>query len=157
MTRLSVISLLALLLVTVLPTLAQQVSDDAVQDVAEHMFCPVCENEPLDDCRTPTCVQWKEEIRDQLAAGSSESEIQAWFVERYGQHVLAVPSDPLLRGLSFAVPLLGTILALGVGVFALRRWQQQQPVPVDAEIPARETSMPDDDDPYRQLLERDLE
>ena len=84
------------LLIAAVPLLAQ-VSDDAVNDVAEHMFCPVCENEPLDDCRTSTCLQWKEEIRDQLADGRSENQIMDYFVERYGQHVLAVPSDPLLR------------------------------------------------------------
>ncbi len=148
------------LLIAAVPLLAQ-VSDDAVNDVAEHMFCPVCENEPLDDCRTSTCLQWKEEIRDQLADGRSENQIMDYFVERYGQHVLAVPSDPLLRLLSYAVPLLATLAAVGVGWLALRRWQTRQPVPQSETVPATDADTPQtppsDDDPYRALLERDLD
>jgi cytochrome c-type biogenesis protein CcmH len=149
------------LLLAAVPLLAQTVSDDAVNDVAEHMFCPVCENEPLDDCRTSTCLQWKEEIRDQLAAGRSENQIMDYFVARYGQHVLAIPSDPLLRVLSYAIPLIATLAALAVGWLALRRWQTRRPVTQSETVPVSDSSTPQtspaDDDPYRAMLERDID
>jgi cytochrome c-type biogenesis protein CcmH len=159
--------ILLILMMSTASVLAQQVSDDAVNDVAEHMFCPVCENEPLDDCRTSTCIQWKEEIRDQLADGRTEEQIRQDFVSRYGQHVLAVPSDPVLRFLSFVVPVLATIAAVAAGWFALQRWQAHRPMPEDVSRhtppnpPNPSSDNPDndtnEDDPYRRLLERDVD
>ena len=86
------------------------------------MYCPVCENIPLDECQTSACLEWKEEIRLQLAAGKSESDIIDSFVARFGDHVVGVPQDPLLRALTIAMPLLATALALGLGVATFRRF-----------------------------------
>jgi len=149
--------LIALLLMTA-PILAQErrVTDDEVNDVAEHMFCPVCEHEPLDDCRTPTCIQWKEEIRNQLAAGATEQEIFDDFIARYGQHVMAVPTDPFLRGLTLYVPLLVSIIAAIWGIITFMRWQSgQKPkhIPTSA---APTTDNDKSEDVYRAQIERDL-
>ena len=55
--------------------LAQQPtpSDDEVNAIAKQLFCPVCENTPLDVCPTQACAQWRELIREKLAAGWSEA------------------------------------------------------------------------------------
>ena len=53
----------------------ERVSDNAVNAVAEKMYCPVCENIPLDECQTQACVDWKEEIRQQLSEGQSEQAV----------------------------------------------------------------------------------
>jgi hypothetical protein len=59
--------------------------------VAKDMFCPVCENTPLDTCPTAACQDWRDEIRAQLALGKSDAEIQQYFVDRYGPSVLSAP------------------------------------------------------------------
>ena len=116
--------LLGFLLTMTLPLLAQTqartVTDDAVYDIAEHMFCPICENEPLDECRNQTCLQWKAEIQRQLEEGRTEEEIINYFVERYGQKVVSVPQDPLLQALSFVLPIIGALLGLAYGQQAVR-------------------------------------
>lgn len=128
------------------------VTEDEVYQVASEMFCPVCENEPLDQCYNPTCLQWKREIRERLAAGQSTDEIVNSFVARYGQHVVDVPHDPLLRILSFITPIVGTVIALVVGLITFRHWQQR-PKPTNAVAPPIASG----EDHYRSQIERDLE
>ena len=38
-------------------------SDDEVNAIARKMYCPVCENVPLDVCPTQACMEWRELIR----------------------------------------------------------------------------------------------
>ena len=111
-----------LLLVAVAPSASAQATDNQVIQVAQRMYCPVCENIPLDECHTSACVEWKEEIRAQLAAGKSERDIIDSFVARFGDHVVGVPQDPLLRALTILMPLLATALGLGLGVATFRRF-----------------------------------
>ncbi|MFN2293577.1 MAG: cytochrome c-type biogenesis protein CcmH, partial [Candidatus Promineifilaceae bacterium] len=39
------------------------VTDDEVNEVARDVYCPVCENTPLDVCQTQACADWRELIR----------------------------------------------------------------------------------------------
>ena len=50
-------------------------SDDDVNEVARQLYCPVCENIPLDTCGTAACEQWRGIIRDKLAEGWTADEI----------------------------------------------------------------------------------
>lgn len=128
------------------------ITADDVHRVAERMYCPVCENIPLDDCGTTTCMEWKREIEIMLRDGWTSDDIVNDFVARYGQHVVGVPRDPTLRALSLVTPML---LVLGAGFFAWRAvhgWQKRKDAPVLLDtLPA-----PNADKGYREQLERDL-
>lgn len=140
-------------------------TDNDVIRVAERMYCPVCENIPLDDCETIACVEWKEEIRAQLAAGRSDQEVINSFVARFGDNVVGVPQDPLLRALTVLVPLLATALALGLGAFTFRRFGAQRKLgspPPPSPLPQNEgggatgdSARGQTDEAYRQRLEAD--
>ncbi len=100
------------------PALAQGViTDDEVNDVAEELYCPVCENTPLDVCPTQACADWRELIRTQLSDGASQQDVLDYFSRQYGDGVLA---NPPRRGVSLIVlwilPVLG--IALGLLLFA---------------------------------------
>jgi cytochrome c-type biogenesis protein CcmH len=137
-----------------LPLQAQRiVTEDDVSAVAEQMYCPVCENIPLDDCGTPTCNQWKDEIYQQLVEGRNPQAIIDDFVARYGQHVVGIPQDPTLRLLSFIMPIFGVVLALGLGFLTFTRWQKGQDAPIAT---VAETSTTQDNQNYRAMIERDL-
>ena len=41
-------------------------TDDEVNAVASQLYCPVCENIPLDVCPTQACEQWRATIREKL-------------------------------------------------------------------------------------------
>lgn len=129
-----------------------EVTDNEVIRVAERMYCPVCENIPLDECQTTACQDWKEEIRAQLAAGRGAQEVIDSFVARFGDHVVGLPQDPLLRALAFIAPLLATAAALGLGLITFRRFNSRPPLSPDVKGATGEQT----DEVYRQRLEEDL-
>ena len=64
-------------------------TDDQVNAIAKQLYCPVCENVPLDVCGNQVCEQWRELIRLKLAQGWTEEQIKQYFVNQYGDRVLA--------------------------------------------------------------------
>mgnify|MGYP001050745386 CR=1 FL=1 len=109
---------LLLSLLLALPAVAQEpVTDDEVNAVARDLYCPVCENTPLDVCPTQACQDWRDEIRMQLAQGKSEEEIQQYFVERYGPRVLAEPPREGFNQIVWLLPIAGVVI--GAVLFGL--------------------------------------
>jgi cytochrome c-type biogenesis protein CcmH len=92
-------------------------SDNEVNRIAKQLFCPVCENTPLDVCPTQACAQWRALIREKLAAGWTDDQIKQYFVDQYGARVL---SEPPRTGLNWLVYLVPPILFV-VGVVILVR------------------------------------
>lgn len=76
------------------------ISDDQVNLIAREMYCPVCENIPLDVCSTQACAEWRELIREKLAEGWSKEQIGDYFIERFGDRV---SSTPPLRGINWLI------------------------------------------------------
>ena len=79
-------------------------TDDDVNAVAKQLYCPVCENIPLDACGTAACEQWRGIIRDKLSEGWTEDEIKDYFVAQYGDRVLAEPPRTGFNWLVYLVP-----------------------------------------------------
>jgi len=128
-------------------------SDNDVIEVAERMYCPVCENIPLDECQTTACLEWKDEIGAQLAAGRTPQQVIDSFVARFGDHVVGVPQDPLIRALTFILPILATLLAAAVGLHTFRRFAGSKQLSLEQEaIAAGELN----EEKYRQRLEVDV-
>jgi cytochrome c-type biogenesis protein CcmH len=105
----------------------EPVSDDEVNAVAEKLYCPVCENTPLDVCGTQACKDWRALIRQQLSDGWTAKEILDYFVANYGPQVLA---QPPASGFTVLVWILPVIALAGGGLVLwrqLRRWQDRRP------------------------------
>jgi cytochrome c-type biogenesis protein CcmH len=102
------------------PPAAPTPSDDAVNLIAKNMYCPVCENVPLDVCPTVACQEWREEIKEKLALGWTEDEIYAYFELKYGDRVLAAPPVAGFNWILYAIPPLAIVFGLYVLVRALR-------------------------------------
>jgi cytochrome c-type biogenesis protein CcmH len=92
-------------------------SDDQVNAIARQLYCPVCENTPLDVCPTTACHQWRELIRQMLSEGKTEAEIKQYFVDYYGARVLSEPPRTGINWLVYVVP----PVAFLTGVFLLFR------------------------------------
>ena len=128
-------------------------SDDEVNAVAKKLYCPVCENVPLDVCPTVACIQWRATIREKLAAGWTEQQILDYFVEQYGERVLAQPS---LRGLNVLVWVLPPLIVLaGVIFYVVYVRRLVAPAATGAASEAGPTDAGGDD--YAARLERELE
>ncbi len=140
---------LALALPALAQTTATDIPDDnAVNAIAKEMYCPVCENIPLDVCGTQACHQWRELIRQKLAEGWSEQQIKDYFVAQYGDRVLAEPPREGLNWLVYIVPPAVIFIAIIITVLVLRGWQNQAPQPVETQ--------PKPLDDYARRIEEDL-
>lgn len=137
---------------TPLPT--QGITDDDVNAIARQLYCPVCDNVPLDVCGTQACADWREEIRTQLEQGRTPQEIKTYFVERYGRRVLAVPERRGVDLLLWVLPVAGVAVGAVVLVVVLRR---MAPGALTAEAVPDSLPAYDDLDPeYVARLEREL-
>jgi len=118
-------------------------SDDDVNRIARQLYCPVCENVPLDECTTEACQQWRDLIRQQLSEGGTEEEILAYFVAQYGDKVLG---EPPRRGLNWSLYLIPPVVILAGLILLLNRFKHPRANPTQVE----------ESDPYLLQVERDL-
>ena len=129
-------------------------TDDEVNAIAEQLYCPVCENVPLDVCGTQACADWRDEIRQMLVEGRNEAEIKAYFQERYGRRVLATPERSGVDILLWVLPPVGLVVGAVVLGLALRR---MAPDALAAEVrPSLSLSYEGLDPEYVARVEEDL-
>jgi cytochrome c-type biogenesis protein CcmH len=145
--------LASLLIIGVIAAQGGTVTDDQVNAVAKKLNCPVCENVPLDVCETQACVQWRDLIRQKLAAGEKPEEIINYFQANYGDRVLQAPPRKGFTGLVWILPFVGLLAGVVILVVVLRR-MTAQPAAVKSEM---DVSVPVPADEYRERLERELE
>jgi len=99
-------------------------TDDEVNRIAKQLYCPVCPNTPLDVCETKACQDWRAQIRDQLAGGWTEEQIISYFVDQYGERVLAEPRRSGFTSLVWILPILAVGLGLTVALQVVRTWRR---------------------------------
>ena len=145
------------------PPSQRTVTDDEVNVIAKQMYCPVCENTPLDVCPTQACAGWRELIRQKLAAGETEAQIKQYFVDRFGDRVLATPPARGLNWLVYAIPPLAILAGVFLLYQALRAYRRQAVVAMSASGGIGAQASGSDSaatgaavDPYVQRMEEEL-
>ena len=126
-------------------------SDDAVNAIARELYCPVCDNIPLDVCPTTACAQWRDLIRQKLADGWTEQQVKEYFVTQYGDKVLAEPPRRGLNWLVYTLPPLFFIFGAFLLFRVLGRMKKAAP-----EGDSSPLSPVDPDDPYVARMEEKL-
>jgi len=147
--------LLLLICLVLVPTVSADdgPSQDEVNAVARRLFCPVCENTPLDVCPTEACQQWRDVIRTKLVEGQSEQEILDYFAMMYGDSVLAEPPPRQLA--AWLLPAVIFVAAVAAFVIWLRSSMRPVPVaPMAASEDQAQTVL--ESDPYIERLEKEL-
>lgn len=117
--------IIGFILVPAVTVAAQQPtpSDDAVNAIAKQLYCPVCENTPLDVCPTQACAQWRDLIRQMLAEGKSEEYIKQYFMDNYGGRVLSEPPRTGLNWLVYILPPVAFLAGVYILFRAFRSWR----------------------------------
>ena len=128
----------------------QSVTADDVNRIARQLYCPVCENEPLDACRTSACQQWRAQIAQLLSEGQSDQQIIQYFVDRYGLRVLG---EPPVTGTTVWLWLLPIVALLIGGVYVVVLMRRMRARSAASGSTEAEPSQSDD---YVQRVERDL-
>lgn len=127
------------------------VTDDQVNAVAKKLYCPVCENIPLDVCPTTACAQWRALIREKLGQGWTEAQIKDYFVAQYGDRVLATPPARGLNWLAYLIPPIAFIAGFFILFRAFRAWKKTAPRTTEQTPSPSEPA-----DPYEARLEEEL-
>lgn len=149
-------ALFALLTFFVAPRMdssAQSVSgnlDAETLRVAKGLYCPVCPGVPLDVCDTQACEQWRGLIKQKLSDGQSPAQIEAYFVEQYGERVLGAPRAEGLNLLVYALPAFA--VAAGAALLYLFAQRRIARGPADE----RPTALSPASIEYRSRIEREL-
>jgi cytochrome c-type biogenesis protein CcmH len=111
-----------------------------VNALATELRCLVCQNQTIADSNAPLAVDLKNQIREKLSGGESESQIIDFMVTRYGDFVLYRPPLKATTLLLWLGPLLLVLAGLTILYRRLRNVRAQAPVelsPADRERAAR--------------------
>lgn len=137
----------------------EEVTDDEVNAIGQQLFCPTCENTPVDVCPTQTCSDWRADIRQQLAEGRSEQEILTYFADYYGPDVLANPPREGFGLVAWSIPVVVVLASIvGFGWYFYHLHQAGQAVAQDKKLGENRAVSPPPapNDKYRDLLEQEL-
>lgn len=133
------------------------VTADQVNAIAHNLYCPVCENTPLDVCPTEACSRWRAQIADLLGQGQSEQQVDQYFIDHFGMRTVGVPTDSTSRLLTVGVPF-ALILIAGLLIFwQLWRWYRARRLLMptsDSQPPPGELNAELDE--YRTRIENEL-
>ena len=134
------------------PPPAALVTDDMVNAVAKTLYCPVCENIPLDVCPTQACAQWRELIRQKLSQGWGMEQIRQYFANQYGDRVLNVPPTTGLNLLVYILPPMLILAGLVIVIRVIRSARK----PAKAAGAAGTPPGLSEDDPYLARIREEL-
>ena len=90
--------------------------------LASRLRCPVCQGESIQDSPSELAQNMRAVVREQLRAGKSPQEIEAYFVSKYGEWILLEPSMTGLNVLLYVFPVLLVVGGLALVVVLVRRW-----------------------------------
>lgn len=131
-------------------------TDDEVNRIARQIYCPICENTPLDVCPTQACAEWRDLIREKLAEDWSDEQIIQYFIVRFGDRVLATPPARGLNLLVYFVPVAAFLTGTFLLIHALSSWnsfKKRDAFLSQTDNSHEETSI---DEEFRRKLEEEL-
>jgi cytochrome c-type biogenesis protein CcmH len=101
-----------------LPAAADPVLEQRVLSLSEQLRCLVCQNQTIAESHAELAVDLRNQVREQLAQGSSEQQVIDYMVARYGDFVMYRPPFKPMTWLLWWGPAL--LLAAGLGGLALQ-------------------------------------
>ena len=156
---LSLVAVLALLAVACQGSSAELSLEERAQALNKELMCPVCPSETIDQSQVELAKQMRTTVRERLADGESEQEIRDFFVDRYGDNVLAAPPA---RGFNIVVwvvaglvlPIAAASLVLALRVMRKRGETASAPARPKADAEELETYLSKVDEEMSETLGR---
>ena len=116
--------------------------------LSAELRCLVCQNQSLADSHAELAVDLKNQVRDMMLAGRTDTEIKAYLTDRYGDFVLYRPPVKSTTWLLWAGPVVLLVLGLLALVRIVRKRQglvaDAAAIPADADAAARAHALLDD-------------
>ena len=102
---------------------SERLADPAMEARAKALFpqirCMVCQNESIDDSQADLAADLRKIVREEVAAGRSDTEVRTYLVQRYGEYVMLKPAFSLTNAALWVTPF--AIVFLGLIAFFGRR------------------------------------
>ncbi len=117
--------MLAALLITGCANSQPLTLEERAREINKALICPVCPGETIDQSQNALAKQMREAVREQLEAGKTREEIIQFFVERYGEGVLAAPPKRGFNLVAWLLPPVAITGALLLLVFIVRGMTQR--------------------------------
>ena len=146
-TLVSAVAALALLACTTVSPLPE--AEQRAQAVEKSLICPICPGETIDRSQVQLAKDMQAIVRVQIDEGRSDAEIRQFFVDRYGERVLASPPREGFHWLVWVAPPVGIALGL-LALFWVtqamgRQPPEQQPAAAEGDL-----------EPYLRQVDREL-
>ena len=150
--------LLGIVLVLQFSLFAYAAKKPTMEDVAGKLscYCGTCPHLVVTKCGCSVAEQIKKDVQGMIDKGMSEQEIIQFYIDKYGQTVLAAPPRKGFSLTAWAVPFLA-FFAGGFVLFSFLKRQQQprSEKPEGGETPVAAPSP--EDEKYRDRLQKELE
>ena len=116
------------------PAAADPQLEQRAMRLAEELRCLVCQNQSIADSHAELAVDLKQQIREQVKAGKSDTQVIDYMVQRYGDFVLYRPPFKASTVVLWVGPfllLLGAVIGLFVTLARRRHKAEEQALDAD--------------------------
>ena len=107
------------------PAAADPALEQRVMTLAAELRCLVCQNQTIADSSAPLAEDLRNQVREKMRQGASDSQIMDFMVERYGDFVLYRPPVKATTLLLW----FGPLLLVAAGLLVLLRRLRRRPAP----------------------------
>ena len=87
----------------------------------KEIMCPVCDGQTLDQSQSLIANNMKDAIKKKIEEGYSEEEIKVYFINRYGDSVLAYPKMTGFNSIAYIIPIIAIFLGVVILALYIRR------------------------------------
>jgi len=126
--------------------------DDQTKEISYLLMCPVCQGQSVGESNSNLAHDMRDIIRKQLEQGKSKEEILTYFVNSYGESILASPPPKGINWLLWLLPGVGIILGGVVITLFLFKAQREDKNEDSKEI----KTQPKMDNEYLNRIEEEL-
>lgn len=141
------------IIAAVLDASAAKSIDDQVKEIAYLLMCPVCQGQSVGESNSNLAHDMRDIIRKQLEEGKSKEEILAYFVNSYGESILASPPPKGINWLLWLLPGVAIVFGgLGIILFLYKSQSNK-----NDDKHTSENTRPEVDNDYIKRIEEELE
>lgn len=136
--------------------------DQRHRQLSEQLMCPVCDGQTIDQSSAAISEDMKSVIWQQLDAGRSNAQIRDYFVDRYGEAVLAAPTSAGVNITAWVLPAVIAafgLAAVGSAYIRMRMPRTDKTGVNPSTLPVATESDSDNDelDPYLERIDAEIE
>lgn len=133
-------------------SIAEETIDDQVTSIANLLMCPVCQGQSVGESNSNLAHDMRDIIRKQLEEGKTKDEILAYFVNSYGETILASPPPKGINWLLWLLPGAAIIVAgVGITMFLFRAQKEDR-----VEKKTNANTQTNVEDEYLKKIEEDI-